>query len=213
MRNKAQKYPDYTAEIAEIKKAGITDKLLNRIINKHLQNAACSKELLARYEALEDGVPIFLRRPRFGTGDAEKDKEIINHRVNNDFFSEIVDFKTGYFAGNPIAYSYSDTEEALDDTGDAGDTEAEQKKARDAASKAITDFVTRSNMFDVDMECTKYASICGYAGRLFYIDTDGAERVMPVPTDECIILSETRDITQPTFGVRYYAVADINDVE
>lgn len=206
MRSKKEKYPDYTAEIEAIEKEGISDKLLRRIIKKHRYNAECNKKLIERYETLEDGVPIFGRHPRFGdTPDA------INHRINNDFFSEIVDFKTGYFAGNPIAYSYSDTEEAMDDTGDVGDTESEQEKARDAASKAITDFVTRSNMFDVDMECTKFASICGYAGRLFYIDPDGAERVMVIPPNECIVLSKTLDITQPTYGVRYYTTKDIKD--
>ena len=208
MRTKEQKYPSYEAEIEAIEKGGITDELLNRIINKHSKNAERSRELIDRYECLADGVPIFDRKPRFG--DSE---ETINHKINNDFFSEIVDFKTGYFAGNPIAYSYSDTREALEDTGEAGDSEAEMDEARDEASKMITDFVTRSNMFDIDMECTKFASICGYSGRLFYHDPDGEERVMVVPPDECIILAKTRDITQPTFGVRYYNVKDLNDTE
>lgn len=208
MRHATQKYPDYTAEIEAIESGGITDVLLNRIIDKHQQNATYNKKLIDRYEVLADGVPIFHRHPRFG--DSE---EAINHRINNDFFSEIVDFKTGYFAGNPIGYSYSDTRESMEDTGEAGDNAAEMEEARDIASKAITDFVTRSNMFDVDMECTKYASICGYAGRLFYIDPNGDERVMVVSPDECIILAPTKDITQPKYGVRYYKVTDINDVE
>lgn len=212
MRSKAEKYPDFTAEIAEIAQNGISDRLLNRIIEKHARNAAYNKDLIARYEALSDSVPIFLRQPRF-EADEESKKEIINHKINNDFFSEIVDFKTGYFAGNPISYSYADTREAAKDSADAGDSAAEMEAARDEASKRLTDFVYRSNMFDVDMECTKYASICGYAGRLFYIDPDGEERVMVVPPNEAIILSETKDITQPTYGVRYYKVTDINDVE
>lgn len=208
MRDKTNKYPDYTAEIAAIRQGGITDVLLNRIIEKHLLNAQCSRELIERYEALDGCVPIFNRAPRFDDG-----KDVINHKINNDFFSEIVDFKTGYFAGNPIAYSYSDGEEAMHDTADAGDTEAEAQEARDAATKALTDFVARTNMFDVDMECTKFASICGYAGRLFYIDPEGNERCMVVPANEAIILSDTKDITHPTYGVRYYKVTDINDVE
>lgn len=203
MRTKLEKYPDYTAEIEAIENDGITDELLRRIIEKHKYNAERNKKLIERYETLEDGVPIFKRQPRFG--DTE---DALNHRINNDFFSEIVDFKTGYFAGNPIGYSYSNTEEALDDTGDA---DTEEQKARDAASKALTDFTTRSNMFDVDMETTKFASICGYGGRLFFIDPDGKERVMVVPSNECIILSKTRDITWPTYGVRYYSIKDIND--
>lgn len=205
-RKRIEKYPDYTAEIEAIEKGGITDELLRRIIDKHRHNAECNKALIDRYEAIEEGVPIFERTPRFGD-----EADAINNRLNNDFFSEIVDFKTGYFAGNPIAYSYSDTRESLEDTGDAGDSEREMEAARDAASKALTDFVTRSNMFDIDMECTKFASICGYAGRLFYTDEYGDERVMVVPPNECIILSKTRDITQPTYGVRYFETLDIHD--
>lgn len=212
MRNKNQKYPDYTAEIAAIEAGGITNELLNQIIEKHKPNAQCSKELIARYEALADGVPIFHREPRFAADEKEK-KEIINHRINNDFFSEIVDFKVGYFAGNPIGYSYADTEEALEDSGEAGDDANEMQRARDEASKRITDFTARSNMFDIDMECTKYAAICGYSGRLFYVDPEGEERVMVSPPDETIILSKVKDITQPTFGVRYYTVTDLSGTE
>lgn len=198
------RYPDYQAIIEAVDKGGITDELLRNIVQKHAYSAARSRSLMARYEAGMGGVPIFDRQPRFGGGD-----EVINNRINNDFFSEIVDFKAGYFAGNPISYSYANTAEALEDTGDADDKNAQA--ARDVAAKALTDFVTRSNMYDIDMECTKLASICGYAGRLFYIDEDGDERVMVVPPDECIILSRTRDITQPAYGVRYYEQLDIDD--
>lgn len=209
MRSKQEKYPDYAAEIDAIDAGGITDELLRRIIKKHIYNAKCNRELIERYEALQEGVPIFQREPRFAV-DANR-SEIINHKINNDFFSEIVDFKTGYFAGNPISYSYANTREAMDDTADVGDSMREAEEARDAASKVLTDFVYRNNMFDVDMETTKYAAICGYCGRLFYIDPDGEERVMVVPPDECIILSKSRDITQPDYGVRYYKTRDIND--
>lgn len=206
MRSREQKYPDYSAEIEVIEKDGISDTLLRRIIHKHSKNAEYNKGLIDRYEALEGGVPIFDREVRFSD-----DQDEINNKVNNDFFSEIVDFKTGYFAGNPIGYSYSDTMESLEDTGEADDTIREMEEARELASKQITDFVTRSNMFDIDMECTKFASICGYAVRLFFNDPDGEERVMVVPPNEGIILSKTRDITQPTYGVRYYTTKDIND--
>ena len=212
MRTKLQKYPDFAAEIEAIKAGGITDVLLNRIINKHAHNADYNKKLIERYEALADGVPIFHREPRFAQDEAEK-REIINHRINNDFISEIVNSRVGYSAGNPASYYYSDGEEALEDTGDAGDSITEMEQARDLASKALTDFVARSNMFDKDMQVTKYAAICGYAGRLFYIDLAGEVRVMVSPPNETIILSEVRDITQPTYGVRYYTITDINDVE
>lgn len=208
MRTRDALYPDYTAEIEAIEEGGITPELLARIINKHKANAEYSRKMLDRYQALEDAVPIFERKPRF-----EDEAEAINHRINNDFFSEIVDFKVGYFAGNPIAYSYSSTEESKEDTADAGDTAAEAEEAQKLASKVLTDFVTRNNMFDVDMEVTKNATAAGYSGRMFYIDPDGDERVMATPPDETIILSKTRNITEPTYGVRYYKTKDINDKE
>lgn len=198
-RKASELYPDWTAEIAEIEQNGISETLLRRIIKKHRENALYNKKLYERYEAIDKAVPIFTREPRF-----EEETKPINNKLNNDFFGEIIDFKTGYFAGKPIAYSYSDTQESKDDTG--GET------ARDAASKALTDFVTRNNMYDVDMEITKLASICGYAGRLLYHDTDGNERVMPVKPFECIILSNT-SITEPQYAVRYYMTKDINDNE
>ena len=199
VRDRLDLYPDYTAEIAEIEKNGITEELLQRIIWKHRHNAIYNRGLYERYEAITEAVPIFDRKPRF-----EEEANAINNKLNNDFFGEIIDFKTGYFAGKPIAYSYSDTEESKEDTGG--------EEARDTASKALTDFVTRNNMFDVDMEVTKLASICGYAGRLLYHDEDGNERVMPVKPFECIVLSNT-DITEPEFAVRYYKTTDIHDNE
>lgn len=208
MRTRAQKYPDYTAEIEAIRETGVTPELLSRIIQKHQPNALYNQKLLDRYEALESGVPIFQRRPRF-----EDAEDTINNTVNNDFFGEIVDFKVGYFAGNPVAYSYSNTEESRETTGSAEASEAAAQKARDKASKALTDFVTRNNMYDIDMEATKFAAICGYAGRMFYIDPEGNERCMVVSPTETIILSETGDITEPTYGVRYYTTTNLNDRE
>lgn len=199
IRKKTELYPDYTAEIKEIEANGITTALLQRIIRRHRANADHNRALYERYEAIDGALPIFLREPRF-----EEEQNSINNKLNNDFFGEIVDFKTGYFAGKPIAYTYSDTLESKEDTGG--------EEARDIACKALTDFVTRNNMFDVDMEVTKLASICGYAGRLLYHDMDGNERVMPVKPFECIILSDT-DITEPKYAVRYYKTTDINDQE
>lgn len=189
-------YPDYSGYIAEIKKNGITDALLNKIISKHLNNAAHTKALYNRYKTREDAVPIFDRKPRF-THDNEEIKEL-NNQVNNDFFSEIADIAVGYFAGKAAAYKYADVDE--------------ETKAAEEAKDALEDFVTRNNMYDVNMETTKYATICGYSGRLFYIDTDGNERVMPVAPYECIILYEN-EMTEPFAAVRYYPVLDINDHE
>lgn len=205
-RNEYQLYPDFGAELKEIRNNGITASLIEKIINKHLNNAAYNKELYKRYMAIDGAVPIFNREPRFKMKplpDGTIPKQI-NNKINNDFFGEIVDFGVGYFAGKPISYSYSKTEESEEDTG--GD------EAVKAARKALTDFTTRNNMYDVDMEVTKHASIYGYAGRLLYHDKDGNERVMAIPGFETIVLSET-SITEPEYAIRYYPAADINGSE
>ena len=197
-RNESELYPDFQAEIDAIDANGINDGLLNHIINKHSANRQYNWNLHKRYEALQGKVPIFLREPRF-----EEDNPI-NNTVNNDFFGEIVDFKTGYFAGKPIAYNYADTTESKSDSGG--------EEARDLANKQLSDFVTRNNMFDVDMDITKFAAIAGYAGRMFYIDLDGNERVKALPSYETIILSET-EITEPKYGIRYYKTLGLGGEE
>lgn len=195
-RNFNQLYPDYSAEIAEIKENGISETLLQNIIAKHKPNAIYNRKLYKRYMAVGGAVPIFDRKPRFD------EPNPINNKINNDFFSEIVDFKTGYFSGKPITYSYSKGDEAEKDTGG--------ENAVIDAARTVTDFTTRNNMFGCDMEITKFASIYGYAGRLFYIDPDGYERCMPVQGFETIILSST-NISEPEYAVRYFYKTDIND--
>ena len=195
-RNEWELVPEYGAELEEIRNNGITKELLYDIIQKHLPNATYNKELYKRYMALESGIPIFSREQRY-----EDEENPINNKVNNDFFSEIVDFKVGYFAGEPVSYSYSTTDEAEQESGG--------EKAVEAINKTLTDFLTRNNMFGVDMETTKNASIYGYSGRLFYIDKEGTVRVMPVHGYETIILSDT-DIAEPECAIRYYESKDIH---
>lgn len=193
-RNAAQIYPDYTAELRELKENGLSLDLLHKIIRKHKGNAEYNRELHKRYMTMEDAVPIMKRTPRFN------EQHPINNKINNDFFSEIVDFKTGYFAGKPFAYGYNKGEEAEETSGGVSGV--------DDATKCVTDFTTKNNMYGVDMEVTKFASIAGYAGRLFYIDPDGAERTMATRSYETIILSST-SITEPEYSVRYFYTLDL----
>lgn len=197
-RSEYELYPDFQAEIDEIDRVGISDALLNKIIDKHAANRMYNWNLHKRYEVLDGEVPIFQRIPRFD------EENPVNNKVNNDFFGEIVDFKTGYFAGKPAVYSYADTVESKEDTGG--------EEARDEASKALSDFVTRNNMYDVDMDITKFAAIAGYAGRMFYHDTGGNERCMALPSYETIVLSET-SIMEPKYGIRYYKTIGLGGEE
>ena len=132
-RKQREGYPDFTAETEAIQKNGVTPELVSRIIRKHRGNSCFNRKLRLRYCCYQEGVPIFGRVPRFHGNAA-----LLNNQLNNDFFSEIVNVKTGYFAGKPIAYSYSKTAESQSATG--GDAAAE------ICSKALTDFVTRANL-------------------------------------------------------------------
>lgn len=183
-------YPDYTAEIRELDENGFSLELLYKIIKKHKYNSKYNRELYERYMGIEGAVPIMKREPRF------EEAHPINNKLVNDFFGEIIDFETGYFAGKPFAYGYNKGKEAEETTGGASGI--------DKATKAVTDFTTRNNMYGVDMEISKFANISGYAGRLFYIDKEGMERVMSVPGFETIVLSST-SITEPEYAVRYFS--------
>lgn len=192
MVRKINEYPDYKAYIDYIDENGFTDEIVNKIISKHQNNRAHTQDLYGRYKTEEDSVPIFSREPRF----EQEGVEELNNKINNDFFSEIVDIKIGYYAGKAANYTYGSTE----------DSEADVE----AATKALTDFTTRNNMYDANMETTKYASICGYAGRLFYIDKEGNERVKITPPYETIILSRG-SMSEPEYAIRYYDSVDVND--
>lgn len=198
MRTSAIEYPNYAAEIEEIELNGITQDLITRIISRHQGNAKHTKGLYGRYRINSDDVPVFGRIPRF------KDDGIsaINNKINNDFFSEIIDIKVGYFSGKPANYTYGNDYLSLEETGG--------EEAVQIAVKTLNDFVKRNNMFDIDMETTKFASICGYSGRLFYIDKEGKERVMVLPAYETIILYRS-EMTDPIYAIRYYEYMDLND--
>lgn len=154
------------------------------LLNQHRSIRNKMIQLYERYKASEDGVPIFKR--------SFEDTNKVNRKVNNDFFSEIIDTKIGYFMGNPVSYSY-DKEES--------DYESYQE--------LIDDFNIRNNVEDLDGEVAKMAAICGYGARLFYIDTEGKERMINVPPWEVIFIYD-RNINEPTYAIRYYEVVENN---
>ena len=67
----------------------------------------------------------------------------------------------------------------------------------------IDHFNDINSMDDIDSETAKYASACGFCGRLVYIDPDGELRVMVVVPWELIFIGE-RGIDEPRATIRYY---------
>lgn len=171
--------PDYTDEIVALKTgAGLKETIL-KIIEKHKPHRARLLMNYKRYKTDIAGVPIFSRS-------FERDVTIDN-RVNNDYFSEIVDIKTGYFAGKQASYSY--------DKGEPNYDEAIEK---------VSNFLERNRIADINMETTKYCAIGGYSARLLYLDTEANERVMYIPGHQAILLNEDGNIIETEYAIRYY---------
>ena len=80
-RNEFQLLPEFSSELEEIRKNGINQNLLYKIIQKHIANSDYNKQLYKRYMAINGGVPIFDRQPRF------EEENPVNNKINNDFFS------------------------------------------------------------------------------------------------------------------------------
>lgn len=178
--------PDFSYEIEQIQKGGITPELVQRILRKFEPRQAEMKRLYLRYLGDPDGVPIYQRR-------LDDDRKV-NNRVANDFFGEIVDMKVGYFAGNPISYNY-----AKDDPN------------YEEAQGLITRFAALNNLPDLDVEVTKMAAICGYGARLLYIDKQARERAKNLPAFGTVFLTTTGDITEPDYALYVYTVLDERD--
>ena len=153
----------------------VTSDIIKDLIDDHAPTRARMLSLYNRYRT--DELPILDRE--------FEDKEKINRKLNNSFDSEIVDTKVGYFIGNPISYQARD----------------EQGKT----ATALSEFILRNNIDDLDSETVKMATICGKSARLLYIDRDGLERAMNVPPWEVVLVYD-RSINEPQFALRYYDI-------
>ncbi|WP_242291376.1 phage portal protein [Bacillus cereus group sp. BfR-BA-01356] len=161
-----------------------TPKLLKKIIDEFEPLKQRMINRYERYKASEKGVPIFTREFK---GDGNKDK--VNNKLNNDFFSEIIDTKIGYMFGLPISYSLDHED--------------------DEVLKRIQDFLKANHTEDADAETGKFASICGYGARLLYHDKDGEEKVMNIKPYEAIFLTNS-SIAEPKYAIRCYPIKVID---
>ncbi|MCQ6337767.1 phage portal protein [Bacillus cereus] len=161
-----------------------TPKLLKKIIDEFEPVKQRMINRYERYKASEKGVPIFAREFK---GDGNKDK--VNNKLNNDFFSEIIDTKIGYMFGLPISYSLDHEDEEV--------------------LKRIQDFLKANHTEDADAETGKFASICGYGARLLYHDKDGEEKVMNIKPYEAIFLTNS-SVAEPKYAIRCYPIKVID---
>lgn len=200
---------NYRAELRVLDENGgvPTVEIIKKILNKHYPKRQHMLGLYDRYTCNMDSVPIFNRE--------FEDSTAINNKVNNDYFSELINTKVGYFAGAPFSYTYSQLAEEEDEGSpislfDEEPTIPQTQADIDNNQKVIERFTIRNNIADKDLEITKLAEICGYAGRLLYIDTNGDECIKVIEPWECVILARD-EITEPTYGIWYYTEEFIID--
>jgi SPP1 family phage portal protein len=154
---------------------GISGDVIKELIYEHMLEAESYIKKYERYAATVNGVPIFNRTMKY---------DRVNNKVNNDFFSEVIDNKVGYMLGNPISYVSDD----------------------EVMKKRLERFVLVNNLEDMDTETLKMASICGVAFRLCYINPSGIESVMDLKPWEVIYIEDDRN--QPYAAVRYYNLTE-----
>ena len=157
----------------------ITGQMLANIIAEIKPRSLEMKGLYERFKGTKDGVPIHKRE--FPIDNISK----INNKLANDFFSDIINTKVGYFAGKPITYKYG------------GKTDIDKE--------VLGGFLKRTSYADLDSETAKMAAICGYAVRYLYIDLDGAADVINVPPWECTFICDEIGVADAEYALRYYS--------
>ena len=166
----------------------ITVENLKSIIDDCKDRHDFMYKLHLRYKTDPEGTPIKTREYMI---DQVKQTGKINNHLNNDFFSEIVDTKIGFFVGVPIVY-------AVDEK-----SYGESEKAK--IDESITDFNAINNVADLDSETAKRASIYGSCGRLMYIE-EAEIKAKIYEGYECIFLGDA--ISAPRQAIYYYREDD-----
>lgn len=119
--------------------------------------------------------------PKYLQADVDK-KTKADRRLVNHFEGEIVNTKTGYFAGNPVIITSYDQEDTLNDF--------------------LDEFNISFNYEDLFSEITSDAAASGVAGVLLYKDEDADIRVFKLNPAEFAVF---RHLGDPVAAVRRYS--------
>lgn len=164
-----------------IQRSSNANLMIKDLLNEYSKRHEVQKTLYNEYRGEVD----ILRRQL-------SDPSKINKTLNHDFRSFIVDQVVGYMFGKPITYSLNP---------ESFETDGEYQE-----NHALLQYYNEiNNVSELDSETGKYAGICGYAGRLHYIDTSGRERACLVPPWECIFV-ENQMMSEVQMAVRYFDV-------
>jgi len=170
--------------LMQLRDNGVTGEIVKEVVDYYQPILNERKKRYDRYKAATEGVPIFTRE--------YEHEPLTDAKINNDFFSEIVDLKTGYFSGVAASYAY--------------DKESPDYKK---ASEVLTRLQVRSNLASLDSRTTRDCAICGVAYRLMYVNPEGEQQVTMLDPTETFVLYE-RDSTISEFGFRVYVDAEDN---
>lgn len=165
----------------------VTPSVLKALVMKSGQRSKEMHNLYERYKGSKDGVPIKTRQYMI---DDVKQKGKINNKLANDFFSEIVDMKVGFFCGVPISY-------VIKNDNDEG-----------PEHEFLERFNKMNNMADLDLQNAKMATICGYSARLFYYNADAEIEIAQINPWEVFFVGESYE--EPDISVRFYCMDELD---
>ena len=151
-----------------ILEAGINQDIVKLVYESSKKERADRKNLYNRYKC--EDIPIKKRE--------NKNKMKINNKLNNPFDADIVDQKTGYFAGIPATFSIDD----------------------DIQQKTLSEFLKDNHYADLDSEATRQAAITGKASRLLYINSNGEPAMVNINPWEVVTVGNP---TEPTASFRF----------
>lgn len=170
----------------------ITTAFINSVLNYYQIPRTKSVDLFKRSQYRTDGVPILEREYKIGEV-VQTNK--INNKLNNDFFNEIINIKTGYFSGSPVSVTLP--------------REKYSEEQYSAIMDAIRDWNIRNDVDSLNSESVRFSSISGYSGRLLYINEDGGISALNVPGYECFFIGE--DINNYDYALRVYPTIEITE--
>lgn len=112
----------------------------------------------------------------------------INNKLANDYRGVIVRQTVGYMFGSPLTYLVS-----------------KDLNNYDKINNELQKFLKINNYDDLDATTEEYASVCGVAYRLLYIDPTGVERMMLIKPWEAVILTDI-SVDETKYAMIYYDV-------
>lgn len=166
-------------------KHGPTTSLIKTLVDEHRPINAHTSKLYSEYIGK---VPIKKR--------TVTDPLKVNHKLANDYRADIIDSVVGYMFGNPVVYTIEGKDYS--------------EANLDRVNQEMDSFQIRNCLDDLDAQTGKYASICGYTGRLLYISGAGKESAMVIPPWECKFIY-SGSLLEPEYAMRYYEMEHDND--